>query len=86
MVYEELANLGVYQRWFGVQRNTKAATLIFGIFHGTCLATKILDYDIASDCLLDNLLAFNVGVELGYLMALGVILLIMGFWRKSLNF
>ncbi|MCF7779140.1 HupE/UreJ family protein [Sulfitobacter sp. M220] len=86
VVYKALDNLGAYQRWFGVQPNTKIATLIFGFFHGTGLATKLLDYEIAPDGLLANLLAFNVGVELGQLMALAVILIVMGFWRKSPNF
>ena len=86
VVYKALDNLGAYQRWFGVQPNTKVATLIFGFFHGTGLATKLLDYEIAPDGLLANLLAFNVGVELGQLMALAVILIVMGFWRKSPNF
>ncbi|GGA08853.1 HupE/UreJ family protein [Neptunicoccus cionae] len=86
VVYKALDNLGAYQRWFGFQPDTKAATLIFGFFHGTGLATKILDYEIASDGLLANLLAFNVGVELGQIMALAVILIVMGFWRKSPNF
>jgi len=86
VVYKALDNLGAYQRWFGFQPNTKAATLIFGFFHGTGLATKILDYEIASEGLLANLLAFNVGVELGQIMALAVILIVMGYWRKSPNF
>ena len=86
VVYKALDNLGAYQRWFGFQPNTKAATLIFGFFHGTGLATKILDYDIASEGLLANLLAFNVGVELGQIMALAVILIVMSFWRKSSSF
>lgn len=86
VVYKALDNLGAYQRWFGVQPNTKIATLVFGFFHGTGLATKILDYEIASDGLLANLLAFNVGVELGQMMALAVILIVMGYWRKSPNF
>ena len=86
VVYKALDNLGAYRRWFGVQPNTKVATLVFGFFHGTGLATKILDYDIASDGLLPNLLAFNVGVEVGQLMALGVILIVMGFWRRSPRF
>ncbi|WP_299822565.1 HupE/UreJ family protein [uncultured Jannaschia sp.] len=86
VVYKALDNLGAYQRWFGYQPNTKAATLIFGFFHGTGLATKILDYEIASEGLLANLLAFNVGVEIGQLLALGVILIVMGYWRKSPNF
>ncbi|QDA36826.1 HupE/UreJ family protein [Paracoccus liaowanqingii] len=86
VVYKALDNLGAYQRWFGVQPNTKAATLIFGLFHGTGLATKILDYDIPQDGLLANLLAFNVGVEVGQLLALAVILIVMGYWRRSPNF
>lgn len=86
VVYKALDNMGAYQRWFGFQPNTKAATLIFGLFHGTGLASKILDYKIAEDGLLANLLAFNVGVELGQLIALAVILIVMGYWRKSANF
>jgi hypothetical protein len=86
VVYKALDNLGAYQRWFGVQPNTKAATLIFGFFHGLGLATKILDYDIAKDGLLPNLLAFNVGVELGQILALAMILIVMGYWRKSASF
>ncbi|WP_288373581.1 HupE/UreJ family protein, partial [uncultured Marinobacter sp.] len=30
IVYKALDNIGAYQRWFGFQPNTKAATLIFG--------------------------------------------------------
>lgn len=86
VVYKALDNLGAFQRWLGFQPNTKAATLIFGFFHGTGLATKILDYNIAPDGLLANLLAFNVGVELGQLAALAVILIVMSYWRKSARF
>ena len=83
VVYKALDNLGAYQRWFGFQPNTKAATLIFGLFHGTGLATKILDYRIAEDGLLLNLLAFN---EIGQIVALAVILIVMGYWRRTANF
>ncbi|MBV6632061.1 MAG: HupE/UreJ family protein [Alphaproteobacteria bacterium] len=86
VVYKALDNLGAYQRWFGFQPNTKAATLIFGLFHGTGLATKILDYQIAEEGLLPNLLAFNVGVEIGQILALAVILIVMGYWRRSAAF
>ncbi len=86
VVYKALDNLGAYQRWFGVQPDTRAATLIFGFVHGTGLASKILAYRIAPDGLLPNLLAFNAGVEIGQLMALAVILIVMGFWRRAPNF
>lgn len=86
VVYKALDNLGAYQRWFGFQPNTKIATLVFGLFHGTGLASKLLDYDMSPDGLLENLLAFNVGVELGQLTALWGILIVMGFWRRRSSF
>ena len=43
IVYKALDNMGAYQRWFGFQPSTKIATLIFGLFHGFGLATKILE-------------------------------------------
>jgi hypothetical protein len=86
VVYKALDNLGAFQRWFGFQPNTKVATLVFGLFHGLGLATKILEYDIAPDGLLPNLIAFNVGVEIGQLLALFAILIAMGFWRRTDGF
>ena len=86
VVYKALDNMGAYQRWFGVQPNTKAATFIFGLFHGFGLATKIQEFDIAPDGLIPNLLAFNVGVEIGQLLALAAILIAISFWRRTDGF
>ena len=86
VVYKALDNLGAFQRWFGFQPSTKAATLIFGFFHGFGLATKIIEFDIAENGLVPNLIAFNVGVEIGQLLALGAILIVMGFWRRTQSF
>ncbi|MGJ8572976.1 MAG: HupE/UreJ family protein [Hoeflea sp.] len=86
VVYKALDNMGAYQRWFGFQPNTKAATLIFGLFHGFGLATKVQEYDIAPDGLLTNLIAFNIGVEMGQLLALAAILIAMSYWRRSGSF
>ena len=86
VVYKALDNLGAYQRWFGFQPNTKAATLIFGLFHGFGLATKLQDFQLAPDGLILNLISFNIGVERGQLLALGAILIVMGFWRRTQGF
>ncbi len=86
IVYKALDNLGAYQRWFGVQPNTKAVTFLFGLCHGFGLASKVIEYEIAEDGLLPNLIAFNVGVELGQLLALAAILIAMGWWRRTENF
>ena len=86
VVYKALDNMGAYQRWFDVQPNTKAATLIFGLFHGFGLATKVQEFEMSKDGLLPNLMAFNVGVEIGQLLALATILIAMSFWRRSDSF
>jgi len=86
VVYKALDNLGAFKRWFGFQPDTRAAVLIFGFFHGFGLATKLQDFELSHDGLVPNLLAFNVGVELGQLFALGAILIAMGFWRRTSAF
>ncbi|MER9216625.1 HupE/UreJ family protein [Mesorhizobium sp. M0663] len=86
VVYKALDNMGSFQRWLGFQPNTKIATLVFGFFHGFGLSTKIIEYNISPDGLVPNLLAFNVGVEIGQLLALGAILIVMGCWRRTRSF
>lgn len=86
LVYIALNNMGAYQRWLGFQPSTKIATFIFGLFHGFGLATKFLDYEISPDGLLPNLIAFNVGIEFGQILALAVILILVGYWRRSSTF
>ncbi|WP_313915955.1 HupE/UreJ family protein [Tahibacter sp.] len=83
VVYKALDNLGAFQRFFGVQPNTKAAVLIFGFFHGFGLATKLQEFTLSPDGLVANIVAFNVGVELGQLIALGGILIAISVWRRS---
>lgn len=86
VVYKALDNMGAFQRWLGFQPNTKIATLVFGLFHGLGLSTKIIEYEISPDGLLPNLLAFNVGVELGQMLALAAILIGMSVWRRTPSF
>jgi len=83
VVYKGLDNMGAFRRWFGFQPNTKAAVLIFGLFHGFGLATKLQDFSLSKDGLVGNILAFNVGVEIGQLLALGIVLIGMGYWRRT---
>ena len=86
VVYKALDNLGAFRRWFGFQPDTKVATVVFGLFHGFGLATKIQEFEVSPDGLLANLVAFNVGVEIGQLLALSGILIIMGYWRGTSSF
>ena len=86
VVYKAMDNMGAFLRWFGLQPNTKIAVLVFGFFHGFGLATKLQDFSLSSDGLIANLLAFNVGVEMGQILALSAILILMGYWRRTASF
>ncbi len=86
VVYKALDNLGAFRRWFGVQPDNRIAVLVFGLFHGLGLATKLQDFSLSPDGLVPNMLAFNLGVEIGQLLALAGILIVMGFWRRLPSF
>ena len=86
VTYKGLDNLGVFKDRLGFQPDTRAAVFLFGLVHGFGLATKLQDFSLAPDGLVGNIVAFNVGVELGQLLALGLILIAMGFWRRSASF
>jgi hypothetical protein len=81
VVYKAFDNMNGFKRLFGFQPNTKVAVLIFGLFHGFGLATKLQDYVKASDGLVTNIVSFNVGVEVGQALALCAALILLGFWR-----
>lgn len=86
IVYKGFDNLGGFVRFFGKQPNTKAAVLIFGLFHGFGLATKLQEFKFDKEGLFTNLLGFNLGVEIGQFLALGLVLLIIGVWRRYSSF
>ncbi|OUS28133.1 hypothetical protein A9Q98_07725 [Thalassotalea sp. 42_200_T64] len=86
VVYKGFDNLGGFNRTLGYTPNPKAAVLIFGLFHGFGLATKLQEFQLPQEGLLTNLIAFNLGVEVGQLIALAFILLIISFWRKHPTF
>jgi hypothetical protein len=86
VVYKGLDNIGAFRSWFGFQPDTRAATLIFGFFHGFGLATKLQDLALSPDGLVVNMVSFNVGVEIGQLLALGLMLVAFNVFRASGQF
>ena len=86
VLYKGFDNLGGFKHVLGKQPNTKLAVLIFGLFHGFGLATKIQEFELPSEGLTQNLIAFNLGVELGQLFALIFILLVINYWRRFDSF
>ncbi len=85
VVYKGVENIGGFKR-IGLAVDTRAAVLVFGLFHGMGLATKVMDLEMSRDGLLTNLIAFNVGVELGQVLVLTCVVALFTVWRKSPSF
>ena len=74
VVYKAFDNLGGYERTIGFRPDPRAIVFGFGLVHGLGLATKLEQLHLNRDGLVANLLAFNVGVELGQVIALSILL------------
>jgi hypothetical protein len=86
VVYKAFDNLGGFKSIFGVQPNNKVAVAIFGLIHGFGLATKLQTLRLSPNGLVENMIGFNIGVEIGQLMALAVFLAVMLQWRRTASF
>jgi hypothetical protein len=86
VVYKAFDNLSGFKSLFGIEFNQRWMVLIFGLFHGFGLATKMQQLNPSPDGLLQNMISFNVGVEIGQLIALSVMLVVVMLWRRSPSF
>ena len=85
VVYKAFENMGGFER-LGVRPNTRGAVMIFGLFHGFGLATKLQEFTLSQDGLVTNIVSFNIGVELGQFLALTTILIELTYWRAKPGF
>ena len=60
--------------------------LIFGLFHGFGLATKLQDFALSPNGLVANIVSFNIGVEIGQVIALTFVVIALGHWRTRAGF
>jgi hypothetical protein len=86
VVYKAFENMDGFRRFLGFQPNTRLAVLVFGLFHGFGLATKLQEFALSPNGLVANILSFNVGVEIGQGLALTAILIALTYWRMRPGF
>jgi len=86
VVYKAFDNMNGFTRFLNFQPNTKIAVLIFGLFHGFGLATKLQEFALAKEGLIANIVSFNVGVEIGQCLALTAVLIALTIWRTRPGF
>src|SRR5262249_49333620 len=81
VVYKAFDNIDGFTHFFGVQPNARIAVLLFGFFHGFGLATKLQDFELSPSGLVTNIVSFNIGVEIGQVIALTCVLAVLTYWR-----
>jgi hypothetical protein len=86
VVYKAFESLGGFDRLLHVRPNTKIAVLVFGLFHGLGLATKLQEFALSPNGLVLNIVSFNIGVEIGQMLALMAVLIGLGYWRSRASF
>jgi len=86
VVYKAFDNIDGFKRFLGIQPNTRWAVLIFGLFHGFGLATKLQEFALSQNGLVANIVSFNVGVEIGQVLALTAVLIALSYWRTRDGF
>ena len=86
VAYKAFDNMGGFERLLRVRPNPKAAVLVFGLFHGFGLATKVQEFTLSETGLIANMLSFNVGVEVGQILALTMVLIGFSYWRTRTSF
>ena len=60
--------------------------MVFGLFHGFGLATKLQEFTVSQKGLVTNIVSFNVGVEIGQELALTAVLIGISYWRRHRGF
>ena len=86
VVYKAFENMDGFRRFFPFQPESRLVVLVFGLFHGFGLATKLQEFALSPDGLVANILSFNVGVEIGQGLALTAVLIGLTWWRMRAGF
>jgi hypothetical protein len=85
VAYKAFENMGGFER-IGFRPDARVAVTVFGLFHGFGLATKLQEFALSQNGLVTNIVSFNVGVEIGQMLALTTVLIGIGFWRTRPSF
>lgn len=86
IVYKAFENMDGFKRLFGFEPDTRIAVFVFGLFHGLGLATKLQEFNLSPNGLVLNIISFNIGVEIGQVLALSAVFILLTVWRTSASF
>ena len=74
VIYKGFENLGGFKKWFSKEPpNLILMVFIFGLIHGFGLSTRLQQIHLGDNGLIQSILSFNIGVELGQIIALAIV-------------
>jgi hypothetical protein len=89
VIYKAFDNLDGFKKYLHVRSpNLVGMVFAFGLIHGFGLSTRLQQLPLGEEGvnLVLRILSFNVGVELGQVIALSVMLFLLSGWRKTASF
>lgn len=89
VVYKAFDNLDGFKKYLSVKSPSLVGMVFaFGLIHGFGLSTRLQQLPLGEEGtgLVLRILSFNVGVEVGQVIALSVMLFLLSGWRKTESF
>jgi len=85
--YKAFDNLDGFRKYLEVSSpNLIGMVFVFGLIHGFGLSTRLQQLPLGDEGLVLKILAFNIGVEVGQVVALAVMVLLLSAWRRTRSF
>jgi hypothetical protein len=83
VLYKGFENLGGFEKLFKTASpNLLGMVFVFGLIHGLGLSTRLQSFEMGASEFLAKILSFNVGVELGQVVALIPIVFVITRWKQ----
>lgn len=87
VLYKGFENLGGFEEKLGIKSpNLLFMVFLFGLIHGFGLSTRLQSFDVGSEQFLAKIVSFNVGVELGQVLALIPIVFLITQWQGKRSY
>ncbi len=84
VLYKGFENLGGFEKYLKVKSpNLLPMVFIFGLIHGFGLSTRLQSFEVGSSQFLAKIVSFNIGVELGQILALIPIVFVITKWQTK---
>jgi len=85
--YKAFDNLDGFKKYLQTRSPSLVwMVFIFGLIHGFGLSTRLQQLPLGDDGIVLKILSFNLGVELGQIVALSIMLVVLTAWRKTKSF